>query len=166
MSVETGIKAAFVAIGADVKSVFSQLAGLTVSASQIVSGTVSISRLPEATAAQFRNKTANRLLSSDQVWNAAAEVTLSNSSTIPVNMANFINAKVTITANRTLGNPSNEKVGQCGHIRVIGNYSLSFQSQYVFADGEAPSFEGNENVLFYKVLASNRIFISHAKNVN
>ena len=137
-----------------------------ISASLINSGTLSISRLPEATAAQFRNKTANRVLSSDQVWDAAPEVTLSNTSTIAVNMANFINAKVTITGNRTLGNPTNEKPGQCGHIRVIGNYSLSFQSEYTFENDEPPSFEGNENVLFYKVFETGRVFITHAKTGN
>src|SRR3990167_5295618 len=73
-----------------------------------------------ATAAEFRTGTdTGRSLVVDQVWSAAGEVTLTDGATIAVDMSTFINAVVTLGGNRTLGSPTNEKVGQTGFIRIV-----------------------------------------------
>jgi hypothetical protein len=136
-------------------------------ASNLTAGTVSIARLPEATAAQFRNNTADRLLSTDQVWSAADFVTLTDAATIAVNMGTGINFTVTLGGNRTLGNPTNEKPGQSGMIEVVqdatGGRTLSFGNQYKFADGVAPTIASAANaksVLAYFVRAVNEVWVS------
>ncbi|VXC63787.1 hypothetical protein [Sphingomonas sp. AX6] len=88
--------------------------------------------LPTATVAQFRNATAERLLSSDIYWAAQVPVALIDGATIAVNLANGINFAVTLGGNRTLGNPSSLKPGQAGSIFVTGaGYSLAFASNWV-----------------------------------
>lgn len=141
--------------------------------SAITSGEVAIARLPEATAAQFRNNTADKLLSTDQTWSAAAEVTLSDGATISVDMSTFINAVVTLGGNRTLGNPTNMKVGQEGCIRIVqdgtGSRTLSFASYWEFAGGTAPTLTTTasaEDLLFFHVISSTRVFASLAADIS
>lgn len=126
-----------------------------------------------ADAAAFRANTASKVLDAAAVWAAAAEVTLSDETNIPVDMDTFINAKVTLTDNRTLANPSNEKVGQSGCIRVIqdagGTNTLAFGTDYEFTDGVTPLIStggDEENLLFYQVLAADRVFISLASDIS
>ncbi len=77
----------------------------------------------EATAAQFRSNTADKILSTDQVWSAAAVVALTDAATIAVDMSSGLNFSVALGGNRTLGNPSNAKVGQSGVIVVTASSS-------------------------------------------
>jgi hypothetical protein len=118
-----------------------------------------------ATAAQYRANTASLTLQTDAVWSAAAEVTLTDAATITVDMSTFINAVVTLGGNRTLGNPTNEKVGQSGVIRIVqdatGSRTLSYGTDWEFAGGIAPTLSTTANaqdLLFYYVIATDRIF--------
>lgn len=142
--------------------------GDEVSATTTVKGIVEL-----ATAAEWRNKTAGKALSTDLVWDAGEIVTLTDQATIDVDMNSFISAKVTLGGNRALGNPTNEKESQTGFIRVIqdgtGSHTLSFQGQYEFAGGEAPTLStaaNAEDLLFYCVLATGRVFISNALDIS
>lgn len=75
-----------------------------------------------ATAAEIRTGTDTaRSLVVDQVWASAAFVTLADAATIALDMATFINGEATVLGNRTLGNPTNAKVGQSGCIRVVAS---------------------------------------------
>jgi hypothetical protein len=134
---------------------------LTVSA-----GTTSAAGVLEiATSAEWRTGTDTaRGLGVAETWGAAAEVTLTDAATIAVDFATGINFVVTLTANRAMGNPTNEKVGQSGYIRIVqdagGTNTLSFGTDWEFAGGVAPSIStgGNDqNMLFYTVIASNRV---------
>ena len=104
-----------------------------------------------------------KALSPGDVYNAFAEVTLTDAATIAVNMATFINAVVTLGGNRTLGNPTNAKVGQTGSIRVIqdgtGSRTLSFGANWKRAGGAAPlsTAPGAIDVINYKVITSTYI---------
>ena len=130
--------------------------------------------LDEATAAQFRSNTADKALSTDQVWASAEEVTLDGSTaTTVVDMATFLNASLTLGANRTLQSPTNAKEGQSGLIRIVqdgtGGRTLSFASNYEFAGGTAPTLSTDANAedfLFYKVVSSTRIFITAALDIS
>lgn len=127
-----------------------------------------------ATAAEYRVGTDTaRSLVVDQVWSAAAEVTLTDAATITVDMSTFINAVVTLGGNRAMGNPSNEKVGQSGVIRIVqdgtGSRTLSYGTDWEFAGGSAPTLTttaGANDLLFYHVIATNRIFANLIKNVS
>jgi hypothetical protein len=123
-----------------------------------------------ATAAQYRANTSSLMLTTDQVWSAAAEVTLTDAATITVDMSTFINAVVTLGGNRALGNPTNEKVGQSGVIRIVqdgtGSRTLSYGTDWEFAGGVAPVLStaaGANDLLFYYVIATDRIFANLIK---
>ena len=126
-----------------------------------------------ATAAEFRSLTSGaKALTPEYVWNAADEVTLSDSTTIAVNMASFINATVTLGGNRVLGNPTNAKTGQTGCIRIVqdatGGRTLIFSSYYEFAEKTAPELStaaSAEDLLFYHVIATNRVFITLVSDI-
>lgn len=127
-----------------------------------------------ATSAEYRTGTDTaRSLVVDQVWGAAAEVTLTDAATIPVDMSTFINGAVTLGGSRTLGNPTNEKVGQTGWIRVVqpgagGPYTLSYGTDWEFAGGTAPTLSTAANaqdMLFYTVIATDRVLGSLVKGI-
>lgn len=126
-----------------------------------------------ATSAEFLVGTdTGRSLVVDQVWSAAAEVTLTDAATIAVDMSTFINAVVTLGGNRTLGSPTNEKVGQTGCIRIVqdgtGSRTLAYGTDWEFSGGTAPiltTTAGAEDLLFYHVLASNRVFANLVKGI-
>lgn len=125
-----------------------------------------------ATAAQYRANTASLTLQTDQVWSAAAEVTLTDAATITVDFSTFINAVVTLGGNRAMGNPTNEKVGQSGVIRIVqdgtGSRTLSYGTDWEFEGGTAPTLStaaGSNDLLFYYIIAADRIFGSLIKAV-
>ncbi len=118
----------------------------------------------EATAANYRANTVDRILTTDQVWAAAAEVTLTDAVTVAVDMSTFINAVVTLGGNRTLGNPTNEKSGQTGRIRIVqdgtGSRTLVYGTDWEFPGGTAPvltTTAGANDILYYDVIATDRI---------
>jgi hypothetical protein len=126
----------------------------------------------EATASHYRSNTANKVLTTDAAWSAAEEVTLTDAATITVDMSTFINAVVTLGGNRAMGNPSNEKVGQSGYIRVVqdgtGNRTLSYGTDWEFAGGSAPTLStaaSAQDLLFYTVIATDRVFGSLIKAI-
>lgn len=67
----------------------------------------------EATAAEYRNKTASRLLSPDKVWDAAEFVTITDAATLSFDMNAFgYLVQTTLGDNRTAGDPSNVRPGK------------------------------------------------------
>ena len=126
-----------------------------------------------STAAQFRAKTASVGLDGDIVYAAAAEVTLTDAVTIALDMDTFINAVVTLTDNRTLGNPTNLDVGQSGYIRIVqdagGTNTLAYGTSWEFAGGTAPTLTvtgSAEDVLHYVVMGPTRVLGSMTLNVS
>lgn len=84
-------------------------------------GTVFGSTAP-ATVTQYRNNTSGSLaLTPATVWSSAAVEALTDAATIAIDLSTGFNFSVTITANRTLGNPTNVKVGQSGCIAVTAS---------------------------------------------
>lgn len=77
----------------------------------------------EATTAQYRANTADYILTTDQVWAGAGWVALSDGATVAVDMSTGWNFSLALGGNRTLGNPSNTKDGQCGCISVTASSS-------------------------------------------
>jgi hypothetical protein len=143
-------------------------AGSVDAASYKVGGVAMITSV--ATAAQYRADTASLMLTTDKVWSAAAEVTLTDAATIAIDFSTFINAAVTLAGNRAMGNPTNEKVGQTGVIRIVqdgtGSRTLSYGTDWEFAGGTVPTLStaaGAQDLLFYYVIATDRIFGSLQK---
>ncbi len=127
-----------------------------------------------ASAAEYRanTSTANLALSPAQVWSAAQEVSLSDGASIAVDWSSGINFTVTLGGNRTLANGTNEKPGQSGYIRVVqdgtGSRTLAYGTDYEFVGGSAPVLStaiAAEDLLFYTIISSTRVFISLAKGI-
>ena len=122
-----------------------------------------------ATAAQYRANTANKLIETDSVWNAMAEVALTHASPTAWDMSAGFDFSWAISASVTLSNPTNTKVGQKGRLRIVqtGGTSriVTWSSSYEFAGGTAPTLstpQNSEDVLYYDVISSTRIFLSLA----
>lgn len=120
-----------------------------------------------AAAADFRANTADHLLDTAGTWAAGALVALTDATVIAVNMSAGFNFNVTLAGNRTLGNPTNTKVGQTGVIQVTqdatGGRTLAFQSSYKFGGATPPIISTAPNsisILSYIVLAPTFIAVS------
>lgn len=150
---------------ADVGSAATSFDNIKQAATTSVSGVVEL-----ATAAEYRSNSVDRGLATNEVWSAGALVTLTDAATIAVDMATFVNATVTLGGNRTLGSPSNEKVGQSGMIVIVqdgtGSRTLAYGSEWKFAGGVAPILStaaGSVDVLFYMVRATGFVLASLTK---
>lgn len=109
-------------------------------------------------------------LSPDAIYDALAEVTLTDAATIAVDMATVINGHVTLGGNRTLGNPTNPKPGQTGRIRVTedgtGGRTLSFAGNWK-REGGAASIDttaNHETLIEYDVITSTFIWYDISRN--
>ena len=131
-------------------------------------GLGSIATFDEATAAQFRSNTADKALSTDQVWGAAASVALASSGgSVPFDMNSGINFTLEMTENTTLAAPSNVKDGQNGKIEITQNASaaktLAFHANYVWAggvDGVISTALNARDVLSYVGLSDGKVLLS------
>jgi hypothetical protein len=132
----------------------------------------------EATAAAFRANTADRILTTDQVWSAADTVALTWTSggSTAVDLSAGLNFTVTTaTGNSTLAAPTNAKPGQSGFIYITQDAgtarSLSFASAWVFAGGTDPALTATtsaKDILFYQVIDDTGpiVFANLVKNVS
>lgn len=125
-----------------------------------------------ATTTQIKANTATKLLQTDNAYDAADEVTLTDAATITVDNSLFINAVLTLGGNRTLGTMSNPVKNRTGRIRVIqdatGSRTLAYHGDYEFAGGSAPVLStaaNSQDLLYYDVLASGRVIISALKAI-
>jgi len=124
-----------------------------------------------ATASIIRTGTSTvAALTPGDVYNALAEVTLTDAATIALDMSTFINAVVTLAGNRTLGNPTNPKVGQTGRIRVVqdgtGSRTLAFSSNWK-RPGGAPTLTTTaaaNDFIYYEVITTTYILYDIKKN--
>lgn len=91
----------------------------------------------KATDAEVYAATANKYLAADHVETASGLVSLTDAATIAVDWDAFINAQVSLTADRTLGNPTNGQPGTYRTILLKGSdgtpRQLSFGNQYLGA---------------------------------
>ncbi len=128
--------------------------------------------LDETTTAQYRANTADKALSTDQVWAAADYVALTDAATVAVDMSLGFNFSVTLGGNRTLGAPSSTKNGQTGAIVITqdgtGSRTLAYHANWKFAGGTDPTLStaaGSIDVLFYQVVSSTSIIGNLVKAV-
>jgi len=118
--------------------------------------------LDKATAAQFRNGTADKALTPDVVWDAADPVglTWTSGGTTAVDLNSGLNFTLAASAgNSTLGAPSNAKAGQSGFINITQDTTprtLAYASAWVFDGGTDPALStgsGAVDILYYTVIS-------------
>jgi len=126
-----------------------------------------------ATTSNIYAGTSNKILDAGNVFNSAGTfVTLTDAATIAVDFSTGFNFVVTLAGNRTLGNPSNAKLGQTGCIVInqdaTGGRTLAYGSGWKFAGGVAPTLTTTANatdMLCYIVHASNFIIANLVNNI-
>lgn len=98
--------------------------------------------MDEMTTANFWANTADKIVSTDQLWAAGVPQVLTDGATVTPNFGAGINFELAIGGNRTLANPTGAKLGQSGHIYVTqdgtGSRTLAFGSWYAGANGALP----------------------------
>lgn len=146
----------------------SVIAGTALTGGGALSANVTLNA-DQATAQQWRENTANKLLNANAVWSSMSETVLTDAATISWDMQSGFDFIVTLGANRTLANPTNIKVGQKGRLIVqqdgTGSRTLTWSSYYKFANGTAPTLSTAANsvdVFYYDVRSSTYIIISLA----
>ena len=102
-----------------------------------------------ANASEFRlGDTSTKVLAPSVYYAAHAPVTLTDAETIAVDLSTGINFTVTLGGNRTLGNPTNQKVGKTGIFIIVqdatGSRTLTWDTNYVFPYG-APTLPTDAN---------------------
>jgi|CXWL01.1.fsa_nt_gi hypothetical protein len=152
----------------DVAGAYENLSAAEATAVISAASTTTSGRSEFATTAEYITGTdATRSLVVDQVWGAGALTALTDAVTIAVDMSTGINFSVTLGGNRTLGNPTNTKVGQTGCIvvtqDVTGSRTLAYSSNWEFAGGTAVTLStvaSTKDILYYWVQSSTSIIIT------
>lgn len=116
--------------------------------------------LDEATVAQFRNNTADKVVTTDVMWSAAAFVALTPGTNVATDLSSGINFTLAMGGNYTLDNPTNGKAGQQGVIEITqdatGSRLLTFGANWKFAGGVDPVLSTAANaidLLYFEVLS-------------
>jgi hypothetical protein len=132
--------------------------------------TQQVSGASVATAAQFRANTTGRLLTTDQVWSAAAPVTLTSGTTITPDLSTGINFSLTAGHNFTLANPTNMKNGQSGVIYIqqdsTGSRTMTLGTYWKFPTGMSKVLSTSANAidaLYFTVINGTTILCSLQK---
>lgn len=114
--------------------------------------------------------TGNLVVLASHIETASAGVALSDAATVAVNWDAGINFTLTVTANRTIGNPSNGQPGTWRTILVQGNNTtdrtISFGNQYL---GEVPTITDCDSGRWYLLMiycVSSSHFVVSAKKAN
>ena len=107
------------------------------------------------------------VLANDQNWTGAqrgAVTALTDGATIAVDFNDSNNYSVTLAGNRTLGQPTNQVVGQSGSIFVTqdgtGSRTLAYHADWKWAGGTAPTLStaaASVDRIDYIVAAANKI---------
>lgn len=135
-------------------------------------GLGTIATFAETTTAQYLANTSGKALSTDKVWAAGATVALTDAATVATDMSLGVNFTLAIAGNRTLGAPTNPKVGQSGFILITqdatGTRTLAYHANWVFDLGSDPVLSTVANTvdaLYYVVHTATRIHGTLRKGV-
>lgn len=121
-----------------------------------------------ATDAEVRSATTGNLaLTPAHIESASADVALTDASTVAIDWDTGINFTLTVTANRTLGNPTNGQPGTTRTVLVQGNdttdRTIAFDTQYL---GEVPTITDCDSGVWYLIsiyCVSSTHFVANAK---
>ncbi len=135
-----------------------------------VSGTIA-ALFKAATSADYWGAATGALaITPETVWNSTGYVGLTDGATIAVDMSTGFNFSVSIAGNRTLGNPTNAKVGQAGCFKITAssaNRTIDRSGNYkVTSDLSFPVTiaSGTTAYIFYFVDTSSRILFTSVVN--
>ncbi len=136
-------------------------------------GIMALARLPIATMGDYHSNTTDKILTTDKVWAAMAEIVLADAANIALDLATGFDFTVTLAGNRIIDNPLNVTVGQRGRIRVVqdatGSRTLSFGTNFKFAGSVAPILTTTalaEDILYYDCITPTKILVTSLLEVS
>lgn len=125
-----------------------------------------------ASAANIWAGTADKVVESDNLVSAGAWVTLTDQATIATDCATGRNFTVTINGSRTMGAPTNVKVGMVYTYEIVqgtgGSRTITWNSVFKFGDGTATlsTSEGDKDLVSFIAVTSTRLaFLGIRKGV-
>ncbi|WP_065755195.1 hypothetical protein [Bradyrhizobium paxllaeri] len=135
--------------------------GLKLLATQDTVGWAQLASNIFGTAANFRAKAANKLLTAEGVWDAAAQVQLPDQSgTVTLDFSTGINFYIPLAGSITLANPINGKNGQSGCIYIYqgsgAGRTVSYGNQWYPLNAQWPTLSTvatASNYLTYQCIA-------------
>ena len=106
----------------------------------------------DASAADYRaNSNPNKFLSPGAVWTAVNSVVLTDAATVIIDFNTGLDFWWQLGGNRTMGNPTNLKVGQKGVIWVIqdgtGGRTITWGTNWKFPGGVKPTLSAASGAL-------------------
>ena len=120
-----------------------------------------------ATSANVLANAASVVATPNALWAAGAVTALTDAATIGVDLSTGINFSVTLGGSRTLGNPTNTKVGQSGVFRIsqdgTGSRTIAYGGNYKWASGTAcvlSTAASKIDYIWYFVYSSTEVFLS------
>lgn len=141
-------------------------------AARALLGLGSASTFDEATAAQYRADTADKIITTDAAWGAAASVALAQvAGAVAVDLNTGINFTLAMTGTPwSLSSPTNVKDGQSGKIEITqdgtGSRVLNYGAGWTFAGAADPVLSTAANakdVLFYQGMSDGTVLGSLVK---
>lgn len=125
-----------------------------------------------ATSGQYLSASSGVALSPDVVWSTGVEVVATYTPSLALALDQFINARMTLTGNLVLANPSVLKPGQTGRIRLIqdgtGGRTISYGSVWKKAAGDSSALStaaGAVDILYYDVIDATTIKYTLSKGL-
>jgi hypothetical protein len=138
----------------------------------IATGAVTFAKMSAAalaTTAEYVANTASKILTTDKVWAAGPYQNVVDAATFTLDFNTAINFNLAIAgAGRTMANPTNQKIGQCGMIYISqdatgGRTITTWGTAWKFSGGLKPTLTataGAIDAIAYVVSASNFIACS------
>lgn len=143
-------------------------------AARALLGLGSAATFDEATAAQYRSNTADKVITTDAAWGAAASVALAQvAGAVAVDLNTGINFTLAMTGTPwSLSSPTNAKDGQSGKIEITqdgtGSRLLTYGVGWKFAGGTDPVLSTAPNakdVLYYSGQSDGSVLGSLIKGI-
>lgn len=105
-----------------------------------------------ATAAEYvANSAPTKMLTSGAVWSAAAGGGITDAATITLNLSLGLDFTGSISAGRTMGNPTGGKPGQKGLLFLVGGSITAWGNAWKFPGGVKPTSSGGVDIISYCV---------------
>jgi hypothetical protein len=97
------------------------------------------------------NSAPTKMLTGGAVWGAAAAVQIVDGATITLNLSGGLDFAGSISAGRTMANPTGGKSGQKGTIFLIGGSITAWGNKWFFPSGVKPISSGGVDIISYVV---------------
>lgn len=125
-----------------------------------------------ATAAELQAGTASKLVNAAIAVSAGDVETVSYAASVALDFTTFVNAKITLTGNITLSNPTTTGMkGRSGLIELwqdaTGSRTVTWGANYRFAGGTdivLTTTASAVDLIFYQILSDGTVFVSAAKD--